>query len=328
MDASPISRLPIELRIHVFELLDEDPGTGADLCASTLVSKAFNAAATLVLYQRVTLKTLPTLLARPALRRHAQHAFLDGRAETPSLEPDTDLPLPEEDAPGAKAALLARLCPALRTVHAVLRPADAARFCRGLPPNALPRVAAFQLRIAGGTLRRRARHTAWPSFGIDVLARLLALPALRDLWIESVLCDAHAVPQLPPAVVQTLALVHCQLSPAALAGVLAVTPRLERLALWAWPGLAGPHAGGSVDLVAVGTALLCCPALRALTLLLAGGECDVYEGTLTRLAELPRLARLVVHPEFLGGVLPASVRTLELVPMSGWGAHRCRRVSQ
>jgi hypothetical protein len=328
MNASPISRLPVELRIHVFELLAEDPGTGADLCASALANKVFNAAATPVLYQRVTLKTLPTLLARPALRRHAQHAFLDGRAETPSLESDgdtsTDLPLPEEDAPGAKAALLARLCSALRTVHAVLRPADAARFCDGLPPDALPRVAAFQLRIAGGRRVRRARHTAWPSFGIAVLARLLALPALRDLWIESVLCDAHVA----PAAVQTLALVHCQLSPAALAGVLAATPRLERLALWAWPGLAGPHAGGSVDLTAVGAALLRCPALRALTLLLAGGEHDGYEGTLTRLAELPRLARLAVHPEFLGGALPASVRTLELVPMSGWGAHRCRRVSQ
>jgi hypothetical protein len=304
MNASPISRLPVELRIHVFELLDEDPGTGADLCALALVSKAYNAAATPVLYQRISLKTLPTLLARPALRRYAQHAFLDGRAETLSLEPDgdtsTNLPGPEEDAPGAKAALLARLCPALRTVHAVLRPADAAFFCNHLPHNALPRVAAFQLRIAGGRRARRARHTAWPSFGIAVLVRLLALPALRDLWIESILCDSLPVPVIGvPSAVQTLALVHCQLSPAALAGVLAATPRLERLALWAWPGLAGPRAGGSVD-----------------------------EGTLTRLPELTRLAHLAVHPEFLGGVLPASVRTLELVPMSGWGAHRCRRVSQ
>jgi hypothetical protein len=330
------TRLPIELWIYILESLHED---GLSSCVIALVSQAFNALVTPIIYRNVNIKALPTLLARPHLRHIADSATLDATHTTPPLcIPDAlaaQLQLSpalhaglQRDRAAAKCALLAQLCTRLRVVHAIFAPGDADLFTLYAFVErhpGLPRVAAFSL----APPRADADAPAPAYFSLGVLASVLRLPAIRAVRAEALLCDAASAGVLAPSFgglrsrVRSLALADCQLSAPALALVLAAAPRLQSLALAHWPDLAGTGAEPeALDLRALGAALP--PGLRALALTLAGDCGDEYAGALTRLAALPHLARLAVPVQFLGlrgrvtgealrAVVPATVEHLELI---------------
>jgi hypothetical protein len=330
------TRLPIELWIQILESLHED---GISSCAIALVSKAFHALVTPIIYRNVNIKALPTLLARRHLGHMADSAHLDATHSTPplcipdalaaqlQLSPTLHAGL-QRDRAAAKCALLAQLCSNLRTVHAVLAPADADLFTLYAFVErhpGLPGVAALTLALP----RADADAPAPSYFSLGVLAHVLRLPAIRAVRAEAVFCDAASAGVLAPSFgglrsgVRSLALPDCQLAAPALALVLRAAPRLQSLALAHWPDLAGTEPE-ALDLHALGAALAAhTPGLRALALPLAGDCGDEYAGALS-LAALPHLARLAVPVQFLGlrgrvtvealrAVVPATVEHLELI---------------
>jgi hypothetical protein len=335
----PVPFLPPELWAHILYFLVYD----CDFRSAALVNKTLNALASAFIYQTVSVKTLPTLLAHPALGRHAEYGKFDQRTESWPVKL-TDAAAAElhigsalrdgldQDYAGAKAALLAHLCPKLTGIRSYLGPADSALFNYYISEpqhTGLPRTYHFQSWIPAEHELERGRPGPRQSFGIANVVRLMALPAVREVLTESVLCDRFSallepiLATCPPSSVQSLTLWTSQVSTGALVGLLRLAPALETFRFTFCANLREDHVPEPVDFGALGDALVGCPALRTLEIEHGyGSPCAPYVGKLTRLKELPRLRYLTVPLKFLGlgwqcsaeelaAVVPATVEYFE-----------------